>query len=172
MTHSQEGINGSSQSSEPLGAPVIRHATIDDAEQIAILGKRFHEQAAWSDIFNYNVGDCVTSLEQFIGKPNFICMVADDGGRFVSFGSLVMAPVYFNHLHLSAEELFWWSDPESPYVGVGRKLKKALEFEAKARGASSVQMKSIDLLNGNRMARLYARDGYRPSEHSFIKRLV
>jgi GNAT superfamily N-acetyltransferase len=75
-------------------------------------------------------------------------------------------------LHISAEELFWWSDPESEYVGIGRKLKKALEKEAQDRGASSIQMKSIDLLNGSKMARLYARDGYRPSEHSFIKRFV
>ena len=172
MTHKQDNANQVSQDSEALAAPVIRHAVTDDAEQIAILGARFHEQAAWSDIFNYNVGDCVASLEHFIGQPNFICMVADDDGKFVSFGALVLAPIYFNHRHISAEELFWWADPESPHFGIGRKLKKALEQEARDRGASSVQMKSIDLLNGARMAKLYARDGYRPSEHSFIKRFV
>ena len=172
MTQNQDSINGTSQSSEPLTAPVLRHAVTEDAEQIAILGGRFHEQAAWSDIFDYNTSDCVTSLEHFIGQPNFICMVAEESGRFVSFGSLVMAPLYFNHLHISAEELFWWADPETSHLGIGRKLKKAMEQEAKARGASSVQMKSIDLLNGDRMAKLYARDGFRPSEHSFIKRLV
>ena len=172
MTYYQASINGVSQFSEPLSMPVIRDATIEDAEQIAILGARFHQQASWSDIFAYNISDCVTSLEHFIGQPNFICMVADEEGKFVSFGSLVMAPLYFNHLHISAEELFWWADPKSPHIGVGRKLKKALDQEALNRGASSIQMKSIDLLNGDRMAKLYARDGYRPSEHSFIKRLV
>ncbi|NCX05716.1 MAG: GNAT family N-acetyltransferase [Actinobacteria bacterium] len=172
MTYHQAAINGTSQFSEPFGLPVIRDATIEDAEQIAMLGSRFHNQASWSDIFSYSIGDCVASLENFIGKPNFICMVADEGGKFVSFGSLVLAPVYFNHKHISAEELFWWSDPESSHIGIGRKLKKALDQEALNRGASSIQMKSIDLLNGDRMAKLYARDGYRPSERSFIKRLV
>jgi len=172
MTHNQDSINEASQSSEPLTAPVIRHAVTDDAEQIAMLGAKFHEQALWSDIFNYNISDCVASLEHFIGQPNFICMVAEENERFISFGSLVLSPVYFNHLHISAEELFWWADPETKHLGIGRKIKKALEQEAKDRGASSVQMKSIDLLNGNRMSKLYARDGYRPSEHSFIKRLV
>ena len=165
-------MNEHSLNGDDRSAPVIRHAVIDDAEQIAILGGRFHEQALWSDIFNYNVSDCVASLEHFIGQQNFICMVAEEDGKFVSFGSLVLSPVYFNHLHISAEELFWWADPETKHLGIGRKIKKALEQEAKVRGASSVQMKSIDLLNGNRMAKLYARDGYRPSEHSFIKRLV
>lgn len=172
MAHSQGKVNGFSQSSDDSIAPVIRHATMDDAEQIAVLGAKFHEQALWSDVFNYSISDCITSLEHFIGLPNFVCMVADEGGRFISFGSLVLSPVYFNHLHISAEELFWWADPETKHLGIGRKIKKALEEEARSRGASSVQMKSVDLLNGNRMAKLYARDGYRPSEHSFIKRLV
>lgn len=152
--------------------PIIRHATIEDAEQIAVLGAIFHEEAFWDDILDYDIDDCIVSLEGFIGQPNFICMVADVGGRFVSFGSLVLSPVYFNHSHISCEELFWWADPESNYPGIGMKLKKQMEEEAKNRGALSIQMKSIDALNGDRMANLYIRNGYRRSEHSFIKRLV
>ena len=155
-----------------VSLPVIRHATIDDAEQIAYLGCIFHEQAFWDDILEYDIDDCIVSLEGFIGQPNFICMVAEVNGRFVSFGSLVLSPVYFNHSHISCEELFWWADPESNYPGIGMKLKKQMEEEAKKRGALSIQMKSIDALNGDRMANLYIRNGYRPSEHSFIKRLV
>lgn len=152
--------------------PVIRHATIDDAEQIAILGAIFHEEAFGDDILEYDIDDCIVSLEGFIGQPNFICMVADVGGRLVSFGSLVLSPVYFNHSHISCEELFWWADPESNYPGIGMKLKSRMEEESKKRGAESIQMKSISALNGERMARLYIRNGYKPSEQSFIKRLV
>jgi hypothetical protein len=155
-----------------VSLPVIRHATFEDAEQIAYLGCMFHEQAFGNDILEYDIDDCILSLEGFIGQPNFICMVADVGGRFVSFGSLVLSPVYFNHSHISCEELFWWADPESNYPGIGMKLKKAMEEEAKDRGALSIQMKSISALNGERMANLYIRNGYKPCEQSFIKRLV
>jgi hypothetical protein len=155
-----------------VSLPVIRHATFEDAEQIAYLGCMFHEQAFGNDILEYDIDDCIVSLEGFIGQPNFICMVADVGGRFVSFGSLILSPVYFNHSHISCEELFWWADPESNYPGIGMKLKKAMEEEAKDRGALSIQMKSISALNGERMANLYIRNGYKPSENSFIKRLV
>jgi len=151
---------------------MIRHATFEDAEQIAILGAIFHEEAFGDDILEYDIDDCILSLEGFIGQPNFICMVADVGGRFVSFGSLVLSPVYFNHSHISCEELFWWADSESNYPGIGMKLKKRMEEEAKDRGALSIQMKSISALNGKRMANLYIRNGYKPSENSFIKRLV
>ena len=155
-----------------VSLPVIRHATFEDAEQIAYLGCMFHEQAFGNDILEYDIDDCIVSLEGFIGQPNFICMVADVGGRFVSFGSLILSPVYFNHSHISCEELFWWADPESNYPGIGMKLKKGMEEEAKDRGALSIQMKSISALNGERMANLYIRNGYKPSENSFIKRLV
>lgn len=155
-----------------VSLPVIRHATFEDAEQIAYLGCMFHEQAFGNDILEYDIDDCIVSLEGFIGQPNFICMVADVGGRFVSFGSLILSPVYFNHSHISCEELFWWADPESNYPGIGMKLKKRMEEEAKDRGAESIQMKSISALNGERMAKLYIRNGYKPCEQSFIKRLV
>jgi hypothetical protein len=108
-----------------VSLPVIRHATFEDAEQIAYLGCMFHEQAFGNDILEYDIDDCIVSLEGFIGQPNFICMVADVGGRFVSFGSLILSPVYFNHSHISCEELFWWADPESNYPGIGMKLKKS-----------------------------------------------
>ena len=172
MTESNAYSNTELSSHGRVVLPVIRHATFEDAEQIAILGSLFHEKAFGEDILDYEIDDCILSLEGFIGQPNFICMVADVGGRFVSFGSLILSPVYFNHSHISSEELFWWADPDCNYPGIGMKLKKAMEQEAKDRGALSIQMKSVDALNGERMARLYIRNGYRPSEHSFIKRLV
>jgi hypothetical protein len=172
MTNDNANPNVSITSEGRVVLPVIRHATFEDAEQIAILGSIFHEEAFGDDILEYDIDDCILSLEGFIGQPNFICMVADVGGRFVSFGSLILSPVYFNHAHISSEELFWWADPDCNYPGIGMKLKKAMEKEAKDRGALSIQMKSVDALNGDRMARLYIRDGYKPSEHSFIKRLV
>jgi hypothetical protein len=85
---------------------------------------------------------------------------------------LSLAQCISNHSHISCEELFWWADPESNYPGIGMKLKKRMEEEAKDRGALSIQMKSISALNGERMANLYIRNGYKPSENSFIKRLV
>ena len=148
---------------------MIRPATADDIPDIATLGERFHEQAGWGDIFPYSVDDCAASLTQFMGLPNFICLVADMGG-IVGMTAGITCPVYFNHAHLSGEELFWWVSDEAPQM-TGIRLLQALENEAKARGCASWQMKSIARLNGDRMGKLYERRGYRASEHSFIKRL-
>lgn len=149
---------------------MIRPATVSDIQDIAELGERFHAAAGWSDIFAYSVADCAESLASFMASDAFICLVADEGG-IAGMAAGIVSPVYFNHGHLSGEELFWWVCPEKAGQGTGIRLLIALEEAAKAKGCESWQMKSIDRLNGERMGRLYERRGYRASEHSYIKRL-
>lgn len=147
---------------------MIRAATEADIPEIARLGEQFHAQAGWSDIFPYSVVDCEASLRTFMGLDSYICLVADHGG-IVGMTAGILCPVYFCVSHMSGEEIFWWVSDKAPQM-TGLRLLQALEDEAKARGAQSFQMKSIAKLNGDRMAALYQRRGYRPSEHTFIKR--
>lgn len=149
---------------------MIRPATPRDISDIARLGKEFHAQAEWADIFDYSIEDCAASLTAMMAHDAFICFVADEGG-IIGMTAGIIAPVYFNASHLSGEELFWWVDPYRASQGIGLRLLAALENEAKARGCQSWQMKSIARLNGDRMGKLYERRGYRASEHSYIKRL-
>lgn len=148
---------------------MIRPATLDDVPAIAALGERFHAEAGWSDIFAYSQEDCAASIGALLESELFICLVADEG-EIVGIVGGIICPVYFNRSHKSGEELFWYvSDNASQMTGL--RLLDALEAEAKARGCESWQMKSLAKLNGDRMAKLYERRGYRPSEHTFIKRL-
>lgn len=148
---------------------MIRPATLADIPAIAKLGERFHAEAGWSDIFAYSVDDCATSLASFMASAAFICLVADIG-EIVGMTAGAIAPVYFNHSHLSGEELFWWVSDQAPQM-TGIRLLEALESAAKSNGCQSWQMKSIDRLGGDRMGKLYQRRGYRAAENSFIKRL-
>lgn len=149
---------------------MIRAMTHHDVPTVAVLGEKFHAQAGWSDVFDYNVADCATSLTELLNSDVFIALVAEHEGRIVGMAAGVVSPVYFNRAHISGEELFWWVDDVAPQM-TGIRLLKALETAAKGKGAASFQMKSIAKLNGDRMARLYERQGYRPSERSFIKRV-
>ena len=80
-------------------------------------------------------------------------------------------PAYFNAGHIQAQELFWWVDEEARSSGAGRALLEALEGWARAVGAHSLTMISLAALDGERVAKLYERAGYRRSELTFIKRL-
>lgn len=148
---------------------MIRFATQRDVPEIATLGELFHGQAGWGDVFAYQVEDCATSLRTFLQLDNFICLVAVKE-RIVGMAAGIVSPVYFNHGHLSGEELFWWVSDQAPQM-TGLRLLDALESAAKDKGCDSWQMKSIAKLGGERMGRLYERRGYRASEHSYIKRL-
>lgn len=146
---------------------MIRAATKADIPEIAYLGELFHAQAGWGDCFEYRAEDCIASLATFMKLDSFICLVADTG-RIVGMAAGVISPVYFNHSHVSGEELFWWVSDHAPQL-TGIRLLDAIEDAARAKGCGSWQMKSIARLNGERMGRLYERRGYRASEHSFIK---
>lgn len=148
---------------------MIRAATLDDCRAMAVLGKRFHEQAGWSDITEYSVDDCAASLSQFMQVGAFLGFVSDNGSINGMIGGVV-SPVYFNHAHKSGEELFWWVDDRAPQA-TGMRLLTALEREAKAMGLLSWQMKTLAKLNDDRMPAVMERLGYRASERSWIKRL-
>lgn len=147
---------------------MIRNASISDIPEIARLGALFHGQAGWDEI-PYSEADCARSLENLMQSDAFICLVCDVDG-IVGMVAGVISPVYFNHSHVSGEELFWWTSDDAPQMA-GIRLLQGIEREAKARGCSTWQMKSLARLGGERMVRLYNRFGYRASERSFIKEL-
>jgi hypothetical protein len=148
---------------------MIRLATASDIPAIAAMGKEFHAAAGWSDIFDYVEADCAASLGNLIQLDNFICLVAETD-KIVGMAAGIISPVYFNHGHTSGEELFWYVAADAPQMA-GIRLLAGLENAAKDMGCDSWQMKSIALLDGDKMAKLYERRGYRASENSFIKRL-
>lgn len=146
---------------------IIRPATPDDARSIAEQGEVFEAVSGYG--IGYSVDDCEASILAFLERPEFLCFVAVEGS-VLGFISGFISPVYFNHSHLSGEEMFWWVSPRAP-VACGIRLLAALEEEARNRGCKTWQMKSLAALNGQRMARLYERRGYRQTEFMFLKEL-
>ncbi len=147
---------------------MIRPATHNDIDDIARLGALFHAQAGWDEI-PYSAEDCARSLRAYVGNPNFICIVSDDGG-INGMAAAVVSPIYFNQSHLIGEELFWWVSADAPHM-TGIRILTNLEQSAKEIGCRTFQMKSLSRLNGDRMAAMYERRGYRASERCFIKEL-
>ena len=147
---------------------MIRSMTMEDCQPVAEMGRKFHDQAGWSDIMDYRVDDCVASLQQFMAAGVFAGFVSDNGGIDGMIGG-VFSPVYFNHSHLSCEELFWFVDDAPQSAGL--KLLRTMEETLREMGASSIQMKTLSKLNDERMPAMMTRMGYRASERSWIKRL-
>lgn len=148
---------------------MIRHATEADLPAIAEMGERFHGEAGWSDIANYNRADCEKSLQAMIEGAGVV-LVAEQDGRIIGIVGGIYFPLYFNHGHKSGQEMFLYVEP-GLRDGIGAKLLIALEQAAREAGCQSWLMIALDHVAPEATGRLYKRRGYRPAEHSWIRRL-
>lgn len=149
---------------------MIRAATLSDVPTISALGELFHAEAGWGDVAEYVAADCETTLRHLIENESGILLVAEEAGGIVGMAGGLCHPFYFNFSHKTGMEFFWWIKPGSR-DGVGSRLLDALEGEARAQGCQSWIMIAVDRLAHEATGRLYRRRGYRPCEHTWIKRL-
>lgn len=149
---------------------MIRLATSDDIARIVKMGECFHAEAGWADISEFDVESCTATITNMIEQDAGIVVVVENEGRLVGMAGGVISPIYFNYAHQTGQELFFWLEPSSR-SGDGRSLLKALEDEARAKGCKSWVMIALDKIRPEATGMLYKRNGYRPSEHSWIKRL-
>ena len=81
-------------------------------------------------------------------------------------------PCWFNNAHLTAQELFWWVEPEFRGGSMGAALKSGLEDWGCSKGCLTMEMGALEASRPGALARLYKRDGYGPKEAIFCKRLT
>ncbi len=89
--------------------------------------------------------------------------------KLVGMAGALVYPFYFCSSHLTAQEIFWWVDPE--HRGIGSLLFDALLDEVKKSGAHSLSMIALETLNPEKVGEFYKSRGFRPSDRSYIKRL-
>ena len=143
---------------------MIRKAALSDIPKIIEMGRRFYEASGYKDITEFDP----ESLEQTLRNSGAIILVAEKESVVGMAGALVY-PFYFNSKHLTAQEMFWWVDPE--HRGIGSLLFDALLEEVKKSGAKSLSMIALENLNPERVGEFYKSRGFRPSDRSYIKRI-
>lgn len=148
---------------------MIRSATEADLPAIAEMGERFHGEAGWGDVAEYSQEDCAKTLKAMIEGAGIV-LVSEQNGRITGIAGGVIFPLYFNHGHKSGQEMFLYVEP-GLRDGTGAKLLIALEQAAREAGCQSWMMIALDHVAPEATGRLYKRRGYRPAEHSWIRRL-
>ena len=148
---------------------MIRAATLDDLPAIAEMGERFHAEAGWADVAAYDRQHCIASLQAMLDGAGVV-LVAETAGKVVGIAGGLYFPLYFNHAHRTGQELFLYVEP-GLRDGTGARLLTALEDAARDAGCQSWIMIALDRVSPEATGRLYQRRGYRPAEHSWIRRL-
>lgn len=150
---------------------MIREAVLADIPALVAMGREFHGAAGWGDITSFSDEDCAQTLSNMIASDDAIIMVADRDGEIIGMSGGVTTPIYFNYGHKTGQELFFWMRPDARN-GEGARLLAALEDAARAKGCQSWAMIALDKIRPEATGALYRRRGYRPAEHSWIKRLT
>lgn len=71
----------------------------------------------------------------------------------------------------TAYEMAWWVHPDHRGSRIGIDLLKAFEYWGQKMGATSIHMSNISNDSYEKVDKLYQRTGYKPVEHSYIKRI-
>lgn len=122
------------------------------------MGQRFAAKARLCEHVGYVSADMETTFGVMIDAAEHVIFVGDNG----AIGGL-SGPHPFNHTHLIAQELFWWSEGRE-----GLRLLSAFEGWAMER-CHSLRMITLEAVEPERTGRLYQRRGYAPLEHGYIK---
>lgn len=127
------------------------------------MGRRFFDASGYADITEYD-GE---SFAATLANAPAIYLVVEVDGKLVGMAGALVYPLYFNTTHMTAQEMFWWVNPE--HRGVGSKLFDALEEEVKKAGAKSLTMIALETISW--VGSYYEKRGFRPTERSFMRRL-
>lgn len=148
-----------------VGLPIIRDAVENDVPRIVEMGRAFFEISGQDDIATFDDEAAAEAVRQCMSGG--VVLVIEKEGALVGMAAALIYRVYVSRDDMTAQELFWWVEPE--HRGAGRKLFEMLERRAKENGAASLSMIALESMKW--VGRLYERAGYRPLDHTYVKRL-
>lgn len=146
---------------------IIRPATHADVLSLIEMGAAFHAASGLAEIATFEREDFAATLRNMIDAEPAILLVAE-GDDIIGMAGALVFPFYFNALHKTAQEVFWYVDPAAR-GNVGVALLDGLEQAAREKGCESMIMIELDRLRP--VSALYERRGYSRAEHSWIRRL-
>jgi hypothetical protein len=130
---------------------------LEDIPALLDMGERFSRKAKLAEHVGYDPASMETTFRQMIegGHPVFI-------GESGAIGA-TQTEHPFNHAHIVAQELFWWSEGRE-----GLRLLDALTAHC-GEHCHSLVMITLEAIEPERTGRLYGRKGFAPLEHSYVK---
>ncbi len=146
----------------------IFKATLSDLDDLVEMGRVFFYEAGWNTLYEWNDSSAALALTNLINNEDGIVYIAKKDGVSVGMASALLYPIWYNNEIIVAQEFFLYVEPEHRN-GIGHKLKSQIEEEACNRGARTMAFGSVEGMPS--LNNYYARTGYAPSEHTFIKRL-
>lgn len=147
----------------------IREATEHDVIDLAILGKEFVKESQ-NSFLGWNSSKVYDALFDAIQREDFHIVVLQADTEIVGMLVCFVTPCFFSDVK-QAVEIVWYVTPE--HRGSKKALQMLEHYEqwAKEQGAVCVNLVNLEILRGDRVAKLYKRLGYHLVENTFMKGL-
>ncbi len=136
------------------------------------MGAQFFKASGFDRWFSFNKRCFSKVAADFMACDQAVVLVGDGQIGAVGMAAAMAYPMWFNSGHLTAQELFWWVEPEFRGGTMGAELRRGLEDWAKCMGCLTMEMGLIEGLRSEALAEVYERAGYAPKERIFCKRLT
>jgi len=148
----------------------VRVATEKDIIDLTILGKQFVKESQYYDLLGWDASKVHITLTNAMEREDFeiFCFCCDS--EVVGLLACFVTPCFFSET-IQAVEMLWYVDPEHRGSKEAQQLLDHYEEWAKEKKAVVVNLINLDVLNAEKVGRLYERRGYRQIENTFIKEL-
>jgi RimJ/RimL family protein N-acetyltransferase len=153
-------------------AIIVRPMTEDDLPAYLNMAAAFHADMPVADLIPFDPEGTAAFLVDVMGKDNFRVVLAEVDGVPVGITGAAIYPMYFSPNNSVVQELWWWLSPKHRGGGAARRMYADIENWAVDSGATAVFMIALHDSNVERMAKMYARSGFRPMERTFVKGLL
>ncbi len=151
---------------------MIRSAVISDLPRIETMGARFFAASGLDRWFSYKPRCFSKVCADFMAGNQAVLLVGERQTGAVGMAAALAYPCWFDAEHLTAQELFWWVEPEHRGGAMGTGLRNGLEDWARGKGCRTMEMGALDAARPEALTHLYERQGYGPKERIFCKRLT
>jgi GNAT superfamily N-acetyltransferase len=137
----------------------MRPAEYSDIPEILRMGREF-AKAIGKDV---NREVLVPHLEGMINSEQALLAV-DDGAMVAG----ILYPSYLDG-EVTAQELWYWVDPDKRKQGKGKALIETFETWATAMGATVLLLTATHGMTHRVLGKIYSARGYKPQEHVYSK---
>jgi len=147
----------------------IRQATKEDVIDLTILGKQFVKESQ-NELLGWNSTKVHYSLLDAIDRDDFAVLVLEHKTEVVGMFIGFIAPCFFSD-SLQAAEIVWYIDPKHRGSRIAYEMIDLFEEWAGFREAVCTNLMNLNVLKGDKVAKLYGRMGYKMVENTFTKEL-
>ncbi len=147
----------------------IRLAAPEDIPSLMRMAERFHAMAPFAELIPFCPESMADTFVKLATHDSGVLFVAEVDGAVVGMIAGITFPHWVNAAHRSAQELFWWCDPEYRGKGAGMALADALEQWSKDIEADSLFMASTSNLTPDALGKLYQRRGFSKQDIYYAK---